>query len=72
MIRHRHIDLICILAAMLALALTGLFFFGEYLGLQPASSTPGYLYRLFDSGRVHRIDLQIDDWAGFLAAAPDE
>ena len=72
MIRHRHIDLICILAAMLALALTGLFFFGEHLGLQPASSTPGYLYRLFDSGRVHRIDLQIDDWAGFLAAAPDE
>ena len=72
MIRHRHIDFICGAAALLALALTGLLCFGSALGLQPASSAPGYAYRLFDSGRVHTVDLQVEDWAQFIADAPTE
>ena len=72
MIRHRYIDFICAGAVLLALVLTGLLCFGEALGLQPASSTPGYVYRLFDSGRVHTVDLQVEDWAQFIAEAPAE
>lgn len=72
MIRHRYIDFICGAAALLALALTGLLCFGSALGLQPASSAPGYAYRLFDSGRVHTVDLQVEDWAQFIADAPTE
>ena len=72
MIRHRYIDFICASAALLALALTGLLCFGEALGLQPANSAPGYIDRLFDSGRVHTVDLQVDDWAQFVADAPAE
>ena len=72
MIRHRRIDRICVLATILALAFTGLFFFGEAFGIQPAGATPGYAYRLFDSGRVHKVDLQVDDWARFIAEAPAE
>ena len=33
MIRHKCIDLICVLAMVLALALTGLLFCGEALGI---------------------------------------
>ena len=63
MIRHRHIDLICGGAILLALVLTGLLCFGEALGLRPASAAPGYASRLFDDGRVHTVDLRVEDWA---------
>lgn len=72
MIRHRYINFICAAAALLALALTGLLCFGEALGLQPAISAPGYTYRLFDSGRVHTVDLRVEDWGQFVADAPAE
>ena len=72
MIRHRHIDFICAAAALLALALTALFCFGEALGLQPASFMPGYADRLFDNSRVHTVELHVEDWARFIADAPAE
>ena len=72
MIRHRYIDFICGSAVLLALALTGLLCFGEALGLPTASSTPGYVYHLFDGSRVHTVDLQVEDWAQFVADAPAE
>ena len=72
MIRHRRIDLICALAMVLALALTGLLFCGEALGLPRASAAPGYAYRLFDDSRVHTVDLQVEDWDAFLDSAPEE
>ena len=72
MIRHRQIDRLCALAMVLALVLTGLLFFGEALGLQPASAAPEYSYRLFDDSRVHTVDIQAEDWAQFIAEAPEE
>ena len=72
MIRHRQIDRLCALAMVLALVLTGLLFFGEALGLQPASAAPEYSYRLFDDSRVHTVDIQVEDWAQFIAEAPEE
>ena len=72
MIRCRHIDRLCAGAMVLALALTGLLFFGEALGLRSASSAPEYACRLFDSSYVHTVDLQVEDWAQFLADAPQE
>ena len=72
MIRHRYINFICAAAALLALALTGLLCFGEALGLPAASSAPGYAYRLFDNGRVHTVDLRVEDWGQFVAKAPAE
>ena len=67
MIRHRQIDRLCALAMALALALTGLLFFGEALGLQPASAAPEYSCRLFNDSRVHTVDIQVEDWAQFTA-----
>ena len=72
MIRHRQIDRLCALAMALALGLTGLLFFGEALGLQPASAAPEYSYYLFDDSRVHTVDIQVENWAQFIAEAPEE
>ncbi len=72
MIRHRYIDGICALAMALALVLTALLAHGETLGIQKASAAPEYAFRLFDDSRVHTVDLQVEDWEGFLAAAPAE
>ena len=72
MIRHKHIDILCALAMVLALMLTGLLFCGEALGIRPASAAPEYSRRLFDDSRVHTVDLQVEDWTRFIADAPEE
>lgn len=72
MIRHKHIDRICAAAMLAALLLTVLFAWGENAGIQRASAAPGYSYRLFDSSRVHSVDLQVPSWEEFLSNAPAE
>lgn len=72
MIRSKHIDIICIAVAVLMVVLTVLFMNGEALGLTKASSAPGYETRLFDSTRVHTVDIVMEDWQGFLEKAPEE
>ena len=72
MLRHKHIDAICLAAIAAALFVTLAFMNGERLGLSRASEAPGYETRLFDASRVHTIDIQIDDWQAFLDAAPEE
>ena len=69
---HRFIDRICCAGLALALMLTLLFFAGEALGLQAAAKTMGYEDRLFDTSRVHTIDIVMDDWDGFLDTCENE
>ena len=66
---NKRIDLLCILAALLAFALTI-----GCLGLStPAKAvTMGYEARLFDTSTVHTIDIVIDDWQGFLDTCESE
>jgi spore coat protein CotH len=68
----KHIDKLCVAAVVLALLLTFLFANGEALGLQSASKTMGYESKLFDTQRVHTIDIVMDDWDGFLTSCEDE
>ena len=72
MLRHKHIDRICLAARALALVLAGVLWRGEALGIRPTHSDPAYASRLFDADRVHTIDIQIEDWQAFLATAPEE
>ena len=73
MIRHKHIDRLCALAMLLALGLAGLFAAAGALGLvRPASAVTEYARRLFDTSYVHTVDLQVEDWPGFLDSAPGE
>ncbi len=69
---HKHIDRICAAAAALSLLITLLFLNGEALGIQPASRAMGYEAKLFDTSRVHTIEIVMDDWDGFLETCENE
>lgn len=69
---HKHIDKICLVAAILAILISGVFLNGEALGIQTASTTMGYESRLFDTSRVHTIDIVMDDWDSFIETCENE
>lgn len=69
---HTHIDRLCAAALALCLLLAAIFMNGEALGIQPVSSVMGYEARLFDTARVHSIDIVMDDWNGFLETCENE
>lgn len=69
---HKYMDKICCLALLLALVVTGVFLNAPSLGIQAASTAQGYERRLFDTSRVHTIDIVMDDWEGFLEGCTDE
>ena len=72
MLKSKHIDRLCLAVIGVAVLVTLAFMNGERFGLAPASAEPGYATRLFDASHVHTIDIEIDDWQAFLAAAPEE
>ena len=69
---HKHIDRICVAVTVLALLITVLFMNGEALGLSASARSPAYESTLFDTSRVHSIDIVIDDWDAFLETATSE
>ena len=68
----KAIDRICILAVVIALLISILFMNGSALGIQTKDNTMGYEDRLFDTSRVHTIDIVIEDWEAFLETARSE
>ena len=72
MAAHKKIDRICCAVLILSLILTILFMNGEALGLQASAATLGYETRLFDTTRVHTIDIVMDDWDAFIEGCEDE
>ena len=73
MVCSRHIGKIALGAAVLAAALVLLLgLAGKAGAILPAGKNPGYVSRLFDGSRVHRVDIQVEDWEAFLASAPEE
>ena len=72
MATHKYIDQLCAAAVVLCLLLAFAFMNGESLGLRPASSAMGYETRLFDTGRVHTIDIVMNDWDGFIETCENE
>ena len=72
MLKHRNIDIICIITICITILITLLFINGKRLGIIPYSSVPPYQNKLFDKTKVHTIDIVIDDWEKFLSTAPEE
>ena len=73
MVCSRHMEKIALGAAVLAAALVLLLgLAGKAGAILPAGENPGYVSRLFDGSRVHRVDIQVEDWEAFLASAPEE
>ena len=69
---HRHIDKICALAVVLSLLLALAFMNADALGIGAAERSMGYENRLFDTEKVHSIDIVMDDWDSFIASAQSE
>lgn len=69
---HKHFDKICCIAIAIALLLTVVLMNGEMLGIQKQDAKMGYEERLFDTSKVHTIDIIMDDWEGFLETCTNE
>ncbi len=69
---HKYFDKICCVILALTLVLTILFMNAESLGIQKASSDPGYEIRLFDTSKVHTVNIVMDDWDEFIKSCRDE
>lgn len=69
---HKNIDRICIAALVIAMIVTVIFMHADTAGVITASASCGYESRLFDTSKVHSIDIVMDDWEGFLETCEDE
>ena len=69
---HKYFDKICCGILALTLVLTILFMNAKSLGIQKASSAPGYETRLFDTSKVHTVNIVMDDWNEFIESCTDE
>lgn len=69
---HKHIDKICCVVMALSLVLSLLFMNGSSLGIQAASTVMGYEDKLFDTSKVHTLDILIEDWEDFSANCRSE
>ena len=69
---HKHFDKICTAIVALSLIVTLVFMNGEKLGITIVANAMGYESRLFDAGKVHTIDIVMDDWDSFLEICENE
>ena len=69
---HKNIDRICIIAIVLCVLITAVFMNGSALGIGQTAHAMGYEDRLFNTDKVHTIDIVIDDWDEFLTTAQSE
>lgn len=72
MIKSRRIDAICCAILAVVLIVTCLFINGDALGITASAREMGYESKLFDSTKVHTLDIVIDDWDGFLETCTNE
>ncbi|MCQ2460418.1 MAG: CotH kinase family protein [Ruminococcus sp.] len=69
---HKNIDKICIIITVFTLIIGLLFCNGSLLGIETTAHAIGYENRIFDNSRVHKIDIVINDWDGFLETCESE
>ena len=72
MAAHKKIDRICCAVLILSLLVTVLFMNGEALGLSAKAAALGYETRLFDTTKVHTVDIVMDDWDSFIESCENE
>ena len=69
---NKYIDAICLAGTILSLFLLVAFLGAERLGILAADTETLYEKRLFDRSKVHSIEIQMDDWEGFLETCDDK
>ena len=68
----KHFDKICIAVVALVLVITVLFMNAASLGIKTAKRSFGYEEKLFDTAKVHSIDIEMDDWDAFIETCENE
>ena len=68
----KHIDKICCIILIFTILITVVFCNAESLGVNKLSITMGYEKKLFDTSKVHTIDIVMDDWDSFIDGCEDE
>lgn len=68
----KHIDKICCIVLALCLIVTLLFMNGNAFGIQSATALPAYASKLFDTARVHKIEIYMDNWDSFIETCTNE
>lgn len=68
----KRIDKICIAVIAVTLVVVLLFMNGASLGIPYAERVLGYEKRLFDTDRVHSIEIVMDDWESFIENCESE
>ncbi len=72
MTSSKHIDRICALALVFTLLLASAVFAVKASGGETGGTVLGYESRLFDTSRVHTIDIVMDDWDSFIENCESE
>ncbi len=72
MSRSKNFNKIAWCIAVLTLVLCIVFMFSENLGIAKNEHVMGYETRLFDTERVHTIDIVMDDWDSFISTCENE
>ena len=68
----KNINKICVIIALIAIIVTALFMNAEQFGIKPTSNVKKYETTLFDTSKVHTINIEMDDWQGFLDTCINE
>ena len=64
MAARRCMDWICLAAVLAAVLIAFVFLNAETFGIQASSRALGYEDRLFDTSRVHTVEIEMEDWEG--------
>lgn len=74
MSKSKRIDLICMVTAVFMVLVTVLFLGGGGIFLEAAAADMPYVSRIFDTSRVHTVDIVADedDWQEMLSNAMAE
>ena len=68
----KHIDKICCIILIFTILITVVFCNAESLGVNKLPITTGYEKKLFDTSKVHTINIVMDDWDSFIDGCEDE
>lgn len=71
---YRYTDRVCVGIVVFAVLITSLFTGAAASGTLAVSGSGdrGYVSRLFDSSRVHSIEIEMEDWEAFVAGCENE
>ncbi len=69
---HKHIDKICCVILAITLIITVLFINSEQFGIAKAEIIFEYESLLFDTSKVHTIDIVMNNWDDFISTCTNE